>query len=144
MRVLVIGSGGREHAICLAFARSSNTAKLFCAPGNAGIASVAECVAINAEDIPALADFAESERIDLTFVGGETPLALGVVDEFEKRGLRIVGASKSAARLEASKVFAKNFMLRHGIPTATYRSASSPSEAIAVLESGHFGGESTP
>ena len=144
MKVLVIGSGGREHAICLAFARSSNTAKLFCAPGNAGIASIAECVAINVEDISALADFAESERIDLTFVGGETPLALGVVDEFEKRGLRIVGASKSAARLEASKVFAKDFMLRHGIPTAAYRAASSPSEAVAVLESGHFGSESAP
>src|SRR5688572_19552376 len=144
MRVLVIGSGGREHAICFTFARSSMTTKLFCAPGNAGIASVAECVPINVEDISALADFAGSERIDLTFVGGETPLALGVVDEFEKRGLNIIGASKSAARLEASKAFAKDFMLRHGIPTATYRAASSPSKAIAVLESGHFGSESAP
>ncbi len=144
MKILVIGSGGREHALCHAFARSTRLTKLFCAPGNAGIGAIAECVAIKAENITGLADFAAGESIDLTFVGGETPLALGIVDEFEKRGLRIIGASESAARLEASKAFAKDFMLRHGIPTAKFQTVFSPAEAIEVLESGHFGAESSP
>ena len=144
MRILVIGSGGREHAICHAFARSEKVSTVVCAPGNAGIARIAEVVPIKHDDIGSLVDFAESSNIDLTFVGGETPLALGVVDEFEARGLKIIGAAKSAARLEASKVFAKDFMLRYGIPTATYSAARSPSEAIAVLESGHFGAASLP
>jgi len=139
MRILVIGSGGREHAICHAFARSRRVSKIFCAPGNGGIGQIAECVAINAEDIEGLLDLAKREKIDLTFVGGETALALGIVDLFEKGGLRIVGASQSAARLEASKSFAKEFMLRHAIPTANFRTAFSPSEAIEILESGHFG-----
>jgi len=123
MKVLVIGSGGREHAICDAFSRSPRVEKLFCAPGNAGIADLAECVEIKAESISELADLAERKSIDLTFVGGESPLALGIVDEFENRGLRIIGVSKSAARLEASKAFAKDFMLRQGIPTAAFRTA---------------------
>lgn len=144
MRVLVIGSGGREHAICDAFSRSARIEKLFCAPGNAGISDLAECVEIKAESISELADLAERESIDLTFVGGEGPLALGIVDEFENRGLRIIGASKNAARLEASKSFAKDFMLRHGIPTAAFRTAFSPAEAMSILESGHFGMEFTP
>ena len=144
MRVLVIGSGGREHAICHAFKRSPRLEKLFCAPGNAGIAQIAECVAIKADDITALADFATRESIDLTFVGGEGPLALGVVDEFESRRLRIIGASRSAARLEASKAFAKDFMSRHGIPTAKYHTANSPAAAIEILESGHFGDAHSP
>ena len=144
MRILVIGSGGREHAICHAFARSEQVSTIFCAPGNAGIARIAELVPIKHDDIAALANFATRENIDLTFVGGETPLALGVVDEFESRGLKIIGASKSAARLEASKAFAKDFMLRYGVPTAAYRTARSPAEAIAVLESGHFGEAHSP
>ena len=144
MRILVIGSGGREHAICYSFARSERVEKIFCAPGNGGIASVADCIPIKPEDIAQLAEFAERENIDLTFVGGETALAIGIVDEFEKRGLRIIGASMSAARLEASKAFAKDFMARHGIPTAKYVTAESPSNAIAILESGHFGNESSP
>ncbi len=144
MRVLVIGSGGREHAICSTFARSPRVERLFCAPGNAGIAQLAECVTIGAEDTQALADFAMRERIDLTFVGGEGPLALGIVDEFESRGLRIVGASRAAARLEASKAFAKDFMSRHSIPTAKYHTARSPAEAIETLQAGHFGSESAP
>ncbi len=111
----------------------------FAAPGNAGIAQLAECVPINTDDIVGLANFAAREQIDVTFVGGETSLALGVVDEFEKRQLRIIGASKSAARLEASKSFAKEFMLRHAIPTANFYAAHSPAEAIEILESGHFG-----
>ncbi|HCA56450.1 MAG TPA: phosphoribosylamine--glycine ligase, partial [Blastocatellia bacterium] len=120
MKVLVIGSGGREHAICYAFSKSPRVANIYCANGNAGIASIAELVAIKSDEIGRLTDFAESKGIDLTFVGGETSLALGVVDEFEGRGLKIIGASKAAARLEASKAFAKDFMKRQGIPTAEY------------------------
>ncbi|PYT00908.1 MAG: phosphoribosylamine--glycine ligase [Acidobacteria bacterium] len=141
MRILVIGSGGREHAICYSFARSSRVEKIFCAPGNAGVATVAECIPIKPEDIDSLIEFAARESIDLTFVGGETALALGIVDQFEKRGLKIIGASMSAARLEASKAFAKDFMARHGVPTAKYVTADSPSKAIEILESGHFGDE---
>jgi phosphoribosylamine--glycine ligase len=144
MRILVIGSGGREHAICDAFARSTRVSKIFCAPGNGGIAQVAECVPIKAEDIEGLLDFAKREKIELTFVGGESALALGIVDLFEMSDLRIIGASKSAARLEASKSFAKDFMLRHGIPTANFRTAFSPREAIEILESGHFGEAGSP
>lgn len=144
MKVLVIGSGGREHAICHAFARSGRVSKIFSANGNAGIGQLAELVAINPTEIDKLADFAAEHLIDLTFVGGETPLALGVVDEFEKRGLKIIGASKAAARLEASKSFAKDFMRRHDVPTADFHNANSAAEAIEVLESGRFGNESTP
>ena len=144
MNILVIGSGGREHAICWAFAKSSRVKKIFCAPGNAGIGEIAECVPIRAEDIAALADLASAKGIDLTFVGGETPLALGIVDEFESRGLRIVGASKKAAELEASKAFAKDFMKRHSVPTAEFAVAHSAEEAISILESGKFGGPDSP
>lgn len=144
MRILVIGSGGREHAICDAFARSGRVSKMYCAPANAGIAQLATCVPVKHDDIAGLVDLALREQIDLTFVGGETPLALGVVDEFEKRGLRIIGASRDAARLEASKAFAKDFMLRHAVPTATFHVAHSPAEAIQVLESGHFGEANAP
>src|SRR5688500_13631544 len=144
MKLLVIGSGGREHAICYKFAQSDRVAKLFCAPGNAGISLIAECVPIKAEEVTALADFAEQNEIDLTFVGGETSLALGVTDEFQRRGLKIIGASQAAARLESSKAFAKDFMSRHGIPTARYYTANSPAEAIRTLESGHFGPTTAP
>jgi phosphoribosylamine--glycine ligase len=144
MKILVVGSGGREHAICRAFSRSAYVNKVFCAPGNAGIAEVAQCVDIKHDEIPALARFALDNAIDLTFVGGETPLSLGITDEFESRGLRIVGASQKAAELEASKAFAKDFMARHGIPTAKYRTASSPGEAVSILESGEFGGPEAP
>jgi len=144
MDILVIGSGGREHAICYSFSKSPRAGTIHCAPGNAGIASIAKCTPIRAEDISALADLARSKSIDLTFVGGETSLALGIVDEFERRGLSIVGPSKSAARLEASKGFAKDFMARHRVPTAVYRSASSAHEAINILEAGEFGDESCP
>lgn len=141
MKILVVGSGGREHAIADAFSRSEHSPQIFCAPGNAGIADVAECINIPADDINALADFAETTGIDLTFVGGESPLALGIADEFTARGLRIVGVSKAAARLEASKSFAKDLMRRYNIPTAKYRTASSPAEALEILDSGYFGGE---
>ena len=98
MNILVVGSGGREHAICAAFRRSPRVEKIFCANGNAGIAAIAECVPIKPEEIGKLADFAEANGVDLTFVGGETALALGIVDEFEIRGLKIIGPTKAAAQ----------------------------------------------
>ena len=144
MNILVVGSGGREHAICHAFAKSTRVSKLFCAPGNAGIAAIAECVPLGADDIEALSAFAADNLIDLTFVGGESPLALGIVDLFESRGLRIIGASKKAAELEASKAFAKDFMKRHGVPTAEYAVAGSAAEAVSILESSKFGVPDSP
>ena len=144
MNILVIGSGGREHAICAAFAKSSRVTKIFCAPGNAGIAEVAECVAIKTDDIAGLVAFASGKSIDLTFVGGETSLALGIVDEFESRSLKIIGPNKEAAQLEASKSFAKDFMSRHGVPTAKYVAAHSAGFAVLELESGDFGDENKP
>jgi phosphoribosylamine--glycine ligase len=144
MNILVIGSGGREHAICDAFRRSPKVTRLFCANGNAGIASVAECVAIRPDDVQALANFAAENRIELTFVGGELALALGIVDEFERRGLRIVGPVREAAQLESSKAFAKDFMARYEVPTAKYAVAHSAGFAVLMLESGDFGNESTP
>jgi len=144
MNVLVIGSGGREHAICDAFRRSPKVTRLFCANGNAGIASIAECVAIRPDDVMALADFAQSQLVGLTFVGGEVPLALGVVDEFMQRGLPIIGPTREAAQLESSKASAKDFMARYEIPTAKYAVAHSAGFAVLMLESGDFGNESTP
>lgn len=144
MKILVIGSGGREHAICRAFQKSKTVSKLFCADGNAGISQIAECVAIKPTEIGKLVDFALENEIDLTFVGGETSLALGIVDEFEKRGLKIIGVSQNAALLESSKSFAKDFMARHKIPTAKFRTASSTEEAITILNAGFFGDEAVP
>jgi len=144
MKVLVIGSGGREHAICASFARSARRPQIYCAPGNAGIAAIAACVAIDPTNIEELAAFAASQQIDLTFVGGETALALGVVDAFQARGLNVIGPTRNAAQLEASKAFAKDFMARHGIPTAKYVAAHSPSFAVLELESSDLGDESTP
>ncbi|MEP7039903.1 MAG: phosphoribosylamine--glycine ligase, partial [Acidobacteriota bacterium] len=115
MKILIVGSGGREHALCQTFNQSKKVKKIYCADGNAGIAEIAECVNIKPDEIKKLADFAEQNEIDLTFVGGETTLALGIVDEFEKRNLKIVGVSRKAAQLEASKSFAKDFMARHNI-----------------------------
>src|SRR5689334_15216536 len=145
MRVMVIGSGGREHALIWALKQTSRRpVELFCAPGNDGIAGIAQCVAISATDVAVLADFAQRQQIDLTMVGPEAALAAGIVDEFERRGLRIVGPTKKAAHLETSKAFAKDFMQRHGIPTARYRVASSIDEALESLRSGEFGNESSP
>ena len=139
MKALVVGSGGREHALAWKIAKSPKISKVFCAPGNGGTRLVAENVPISETDIPALADFAVKEEIDLTVVGPEIPLSLGIVDEFEKRGLRIFGPSKKAVELEASKVFAKQFMERHRIPTGKFRIADSPESARAVLAGGEFG-----
>lgn len=144
MKILVIGSGGREHAVCQAFNRSAKVGKIFCADGNAGIARIAECVAIKPHEIEKLIRFAVENQIDLTFVGGETALALGIVDEFERHDLKIIGASRRAAELEASKSFAKDFMRRHKIPTAEYATANSAAEAVEILEGAKFGDEFAP
>ncbi|HEV7646505.1 MAG TPA: phosphoribosylamine--glycine ligase [Pyrinomonadaceae bacterium] len=144
MKILVIGGGGREHALVWALKKSRHNARIFCAPGNAGIAEMAECIGIKPYQIKELADFAETNGIELTVVGGETSLALGVVDEFEKRGLRVMGPSKKASRLESSKIFAKEFMSRHGIPTARFCTAASAEEAKKRLSEGEFGGPDSP
>ena len=120
-KVLVIGSGGREHAIVDALSRSPQVEKIYCAPGNAGIAEKAECVAIGVTDIDALADFAASKGVDMTVVGPEAALAAGIADRFTAAGLRIFGPTKSAARIESSKEFAKEMMDKYGVPTAAYR-----------------------
>ncbi|HEX8475031.1 MAG TPA: phosphoribosylamine--glycine ligase [Pyrinomonadaceae bacterium] len=142
MKILVVGSGGREHALCWTLKQHGGDAiqrRIFCAPGNAGIAEVAECVAVGATDIDALAEFAADQRIDLTIVGSEAPLAAGLADEFERRGLVVAGPRRAAAQLEASKVFAKEFMQRHSIPTARFRVAASADEAREILRRGEFG-----
>jgi phosphoribosylamine---glycine ligase len=133
MKVLVIGSGGREHALCWKIKQSPLVTKLYCAPGNGGIASLAECVDIKADDIVALADFAHQEKIDLTVVGPEVPLVAGIVDLFEEEGLKIFGPSQAAARLEGSKVYSKNFMKRWDIPTAKYATFTDADKARAYV-----------
>lgn len=138
MKVLVVGSGGREHALAWKVSQSPLVDKVYCAPGNGGTASLAENVPIGDSDIAALADFASEKKMDLTIVGPELPLTLGIVDEFEKRGLRIFGPNKKAAELEGSKIFAKQFMERHRIPTARFKVADSPSQALRILKSGEF------
>ncbi|MDF2544001.1 MAG: phosphoribosylamine--glycine ligase [Herbinix sp.] len=135
MKVLIIGSGGREHAIAWKVRQNKTVSKLYCAPGNAGIAEYAECVAISATDLLGLADFAQNEKIDLTIVGMDDPLVGGVVDVFEERGLRIFGPSKNAAILEGSKAFSKDLMKKYAIPTAAYETFDQPSEALKYLAS---------
>ncbi len=145
MRILTIGSGGREHALVWALRQTSTQPlELFCAPGNAGIAQDAECLPVAASDISALVELVGEKKIDLTVVGPEGPLAVGIVDEFVRRGLHIVGPESQAARLESSKAFAKDFMLRHRVPTARHRIAESFDGARAILESGEFGGKDAP
>ena len=139
-RILIIGSGGREHAIVWALGQTSaEPIEIFCAPGNAGIAQTAQLLNVSVNDHASLAEFAETERIDLTFVGPEAPLAAGIVDFFNSKGLRIVGPTAAASRLEGSKVFAKDFMARHHIPTAAYRAVESAEKALEYLRSGEFG-----
>jgi phosphoribosylamine---glycine ligase len=120
MKILVIGSGGREHALVWKLSQSPRVTKIFCAPGSAGIAELAQCVAINPEQIEQLADFAAREKIDLTVVGPELPLTLGIADLFESRGLPIFGPNKAAAQLEGSKAFAKEILDANNIPTAAF------------------------
>src|SRR5215475_5476255 len=138
MKVLVVGSGGREHAIVDALAQSSKISKIFAAPGNGGIREQAELVAINADDIGALAAFARRERVDLTFVGPEVPLSKGIVDAFRREGLPIVGPTADQARLESSKSFAKQFFKTNGIPTAAFAECSTSADAYGVLESSKY------
>jgi phosphoribosylamine--glycine ligase len=145
MKVLVIGSGGREHALVWALQQTASTRlALYCAPGNAGIADLAVCVPLGVEDHDGLIEFARTESIDLTIVGPEAPLAAGIVDEFQTAGLSIAGPSAAASRLEGSKAFAKEFMARHGVPTAAYKVVGSPSEVNEVLASGAFGSSDSP
>ncbi|MFA5528069.1 MAG: phosphoribosylamine--glycine ligase [Peptostreptococcales bacterium] len=129
MKILVVGSGGREHAILWKLSQSKKISKLYCAPGNAGIASLAECIDIKAEDIQSLCGFAKLENIDLTVVGPEVPLTEGIVDVFEKEGLQVFGPNKKCAQLEGSKAFTKDFLIRHHIPTAQYKEYTSYEEA---------------
>ncbi len=134
MRILVIGSGGREHALVWKIAQSKLTDKILCAPGNGGISQVGECVDIKADDISGLSDFAKREKIDLTVVGPEAPLAKGIADEFTKNGLKVFGVNKAASRLEASKVFAKELMAKYGIPTARFKIFDNPDEANKYID----------
>jgi phosphoribosylamine--glycine ligase len=134
MRVLVVGQGAREHALAWKLRQSPLVKELYAAPGNAGIAGVADCVGIGVADIIELADFAEKLKMDLTVVGPELPLTLGIVDEFQKRGLPIFGPSRLAAELEGSKVFSKEFMRKYGIPTAEARACNSVDEAKSALK----------
>ena len=136
-RILVIGSGGREHAITWAIRNTSPTpVEVFCIPGNAGIAQIARTADVPVNDHTGLAEFVEAENIDLTFVGPEAPLVAGIVDDFTARGLSIIGPTAAAARLEGSKIFAKDFMTRHGIPTAAYHVAESAQQALEHLRNG--------
>lgn len=134
MRILVIGSGGREHALCWKIAQSPKCEKLYCAPGNGGISEVAEITDINADDIDGLLNFAEKEKIDLTVVGPEMPLVAGIVDRFEKKGLKIFGPKKELATLEGSKVFAKELMKKIGVPTADFKVFDKSDDALKYLD----------
>ena len=138
MKVLVIGSGGREHAIVDALSRSPQVEKIWCAPGNAGIAAQAECVPLKDTEVEKLRDFASEHEIDLTVVGPEVALAAGVVDVFKAAGLRIFGPTKAAARIESSKEFAKDLMARYDIPTAAYRVFSEYGEALEYVKQRPF------
>ncbi|MDO8281099.1 MAG: phosphoribosylamine--glycine ligase [Thermodesulfovibrionia bacterium] len=129
MKVLVVGSGGREHALVWKLKQSTRVDKIFCAPGNAGIAQQAKCINIKADDIDSLLNFVKYEGIDLTVVGPEDPLTKGIVDAFEKEGRLIFGTNKKASQFEGSKVFAKDFMLKYGIPTAEYKTFTTLTEA---------------
>ncbi len=133
MKILVVGGGGREHAIVWKLAQSPLATEIYCAPGNAGIAQLADCVNIAAEDIDSLLDFALAENIELTVVGPEAPLALGIVDKFTAAGLKIFGPSQAAALIEGSKELAKQIMTKYGIPTAKYRSFADKEAALAYV-----------
>ena len=134
MKVLIVGSGGREHAIAWKVAQSKKVDKIYCAPGNAGISEVAECVPIGAMEFDKLVAFAKEKEIDLTIVGMDDPLVGGIVDVFEKEGLRVFGPRKNAAILEGSKAFSKDLMKKYNIPTAAYETFTDPEKALEYLE----------
>ena len=134
MKVLIVGSGGREHAIAWSVSQSKKVDKIYCAPGNGGISQIAECVDIAAMEFDNLADFAEKNEIDLTIIGMDDPLVGGIVDVFEERGLRVFGPRKNAAIIEGSKSFSKDLMKKYNIPTAAYENFTDPQAALAYLE----------
>ena len=138
MKVLIVGSGGREHAIAYSVSKSKRADKIYCAPGNGGIAGIAECVNISAMEFDKLADFAQDNGIDLTIIGMDDPLVGGIVDVFESRGLRVFGPRKNAAIIEGSKGFSKDLMKKYNIPTCHYEKFTSPEEAILYLENASF------
>lgn len=138
MKILIVGSGGREHAIAWKVAQSPKAEKIYCAPGNAGIAEYAECVDIGAMEFEKLAAFAKEKEIDLTVVGMDDPLVGGIVDVFEAEGLRVFGPRKNAAILEGSKAFSKDLMKKYHIPTAAYENFTDPEKALAYLETAKF------
>ena len=130
MKVLVVGGGGREHAICWKLAQSPKVTELYCAPGNAGIADVAKCVDVSAEDIDGICSFAADKKIDLAVIGPEVPLAMGIVDRLEAAGVRTFGPNAKCSQLEASKSFTKTFLAKHGIPTAGYKEFTDKDELM--------------
>ena len=134
MDILVVGSGGREHALCWKIEQSPLVEKVYCAPGNAGISKNAECVDISVSDLDALVKFAKEKVIGLTVVGPELPLTMGIANQFEKEGLKVFGPSRGASLLEGSKVFSKNFMKKYSIPTAAYNSFNSIDSALEYIE----------
>ncbi|MBQ2626153.1 MAG: phosphoribosylamine--glycine ligase, partial [Eubacterium sp.] len=138
MKILIVGSGGREHAIAWKVAQSPKAEKIYCAPGNAGIAEYAECVPIGAMEFDKLAAFAEEKQIDLTIIGMDDPLVGGIVDVFEEKGLRVFGPRKNAAILEGSKAFSKDLMKKYNIPTAAYETFTDPQAALEYLETAKF------
>ena len=138
MKILIVGSGGREHAIAWKIAQSPKAEKIYCAPGNAGIAEYAECVDIKAMEFDRLAAFAKEHEVDLTVVGMDDPLVGGIVDVFEAKGLRVFGPRKNAAILEGSKAFSKDLMKKYHIPTAAYENFDNAEDALAYLETAKF------
>lgn len=138
MKVLIVGSGGREHAIATSVAKSTRVDKIYCAPGNAGIGQIAECVPIGAMEFDKLVAFAKEKEIDLTIIGMDDPLVGGVVDAFEAEGLRVFGPRKNAAILEGSKAFSKDLMKKYNIPTAAYETFDDADKALAYLETAQF------
>src|SRR5439155_11525075 len=139
MKVLVVGSGGREHALVWKIRQSKKVTAVYCEPGNGGTTLETRCSAVGVSRIDELIQLVKQREIDLTIVGPELPLTLGIADRFEKEGLQIIGPSAAAAQLEGSKIFAKEFMQRHGIPTSRYLTPSSPVEAAALVRRGSLG-----
>jgi len=138
MKILVVGGGGREHALIWKLSQSKKAPKIYCAPGNGGIAQLAECVPIGASDVGAICNFAEARRVDMVVVGPDDPLALGCADACEARGIRVFGPRRAEARLEWSKIYAKELMKRHGVPTADFQSYDDAGAALAALASARY------
>ncbi|MBR1442079.1 MAG: phosphoribosylamine--glycine ligase, partial [Firmicutes bacterium] len=138
MKILVVGSGGREHAIIWKLSQSEKAEKIYCAPGNGGISELAECVNIGAMEFDKLAEFAQNEKIDLTIVGMDDPLVGGIVDKFEEKGLRVFGPRANAAIIEGSKAFSKEFMKKYNIPTAKYETFDNYNDALTYIKNNSF------